>query len=265
MAGRKPRPQNGDWGPVLVGLSLDTLKQIFNTMIRLTNKKIIICGKFIELYEFERPFRWGFQVKPRLAERGELKERSDSSITRARQTLYRIILSNIDEKQKYKNLFATFTFKKNVKDLKIANYEFKKFIQRFNFFMRKKYKYITVVEFQKRGAIHYHTLFFNVPYVKNLHLKIEELWGQGDTNLKSITEIKNISAYLAKYIRKGFFDKRLSRNKAYFCSRNCIYPNEYRKSEDIDKITAKSIVKVSSSSYPSNKFGQIKKTLFKLI
>lgn len=234
-------------------------------LIRSTHKKIIICGNYIEQFEYERPLYWGFQSKPIISERGETKERTDSSIARARQKLYRIILSNIDEKQKYKNLFATFTFKKNVKDLKTANYEYKKFIKRFYFFMKNKYKYITVVEFQKRGAIHYHTLFFNVPYVKNLHLKIEELWGQGQTNLKSITEIKNISAYLAKYIRKGFFDKRLSRNKAYFCSRTCKYPDEYRKREDIDKITAKSIMKVSSSSYPSNKYGQIKKTLFKLI
>lgn len=234
-------------------------------LIRSTHKKIIICGNYIEQFEYERPLYWGFQGKPILSERGETKERTDSSIARARQKLYRIILSNIDEKQKYKNLFATFTFKKNVKDLKTANYEYKKFIKRFYFFMKNKYKYITVVEFQKRGAIHYHTLFFNVPYIKNLHLKIEELWGQGQTNLKSITEIKNISAYLAKYIRKGFFDKRLSRNKAYFCSRTCRYPDEYRKQEDIDKITAKSIMKVSSSSYPSNKYGQIKKTLFKLI
>lgn len=233
-------------------------------MIRVTNKKAIICGNYIEQYEYERPFYWGFQSKQRIPTTYVNKERSDSSIARARQNLYRIILSNVDETQQNKNLFATFTFKKNVKDLKIANYEFKKFIQRFYFFMKKKYKYITVVEFQKRGAIHYHTLFFDVPYIKNLHLKIEELWGNGNTNLKTLSEIKNISAYLAKYIRKGFFDKRLSRQKAYFCSKNCIYPQEIRKLENIDKIIKGNTIKMSASSYPSNKYGQIKKTLFKI-
>lgn len=233
-------------------------------MIRKTYEKIIVCGQFIEKYTYEIPFFWGFQMK-QIARVVNLenKERSDISLIRARQQLYRIIQSNINDSQKYKNLFVTFTFKENVTDIKKANYEFKKFIQRF-YTKYGKYKYITVIEFQKRGAVHYHTLFFNVPYIKDLHLKINKIWGKGMTNVKPIYKIKNISAYVSKYIRKGFFDKRLATNKAYFCSRTCTYPQEYRHKEDIDRYLEKNILKLSESSYPSNKHGQINKILYKI-
>jgi len=217
----------------------------------------------LELYHYELPIYWGFQnisIKNRQIDLN--KERTQLSINRARQKLYKIILSNINEKQKYKNLFLTLTFKKNITDIKEANYEYKKFIQRF-YTKYGKYKYVTVIEFQKRGAVHYHTLLFNVPYIKDLHLKIKKIWKNGMTEIKPIQDIKNISAYVSKYIRKGFFDKRLSHNKAYFCSRNCTYPQIIKK--DIYKHIPSDIIKLSVSSYPSNRKGQITKTLYKLI
>ena len=235
-------------------------------MIRKTKEKVIVCGQFIERIEYEIPYYWGFQSKctPR-NNVSENKERSDLSIARARQKLYRIILSNINEKQKNKNLFLTLTFKENMKDMKKANYEFKKFIQRFSFYMKKKLKYITVVEFQERGAIHFHTLLFDIPYIKDLPKIVNKLWNNGRIDIKPIINIRNISAYVSKYIRKGFFDKRLSKNKAYFCSRNCTYPEEWRDSKNIDRIMDRSKMKLSVSSYPSSKHGQIIKTTYKIL
>lgn len=235
-------------------------------MIRKTNNKLIICGNYLEYYQYEKPIYWGFQNIQKISGSSKNEERTTLSINRARQKLYKIILSNIDEKQKYKNLFLTLTFKKNITDIKYANYEYKKFIQRFNFYLKTKIKYITVIEFQNRGAIHYHTLLFNIPYIKDLHLKITEIWKHGMTEIKPIKDIKNISAYVSKYIRKGFFDKKLSRNKAYFCSRNCTYPQEIRKKEEIDLIIKqKKNIIISRSSYPSNKKGQIIKVVYKQI
>lgn len=235
-------------------------------MIKKTNTKIIVCGDYIEVYEYARPLYWGFQNKPQIHQSTTTNlERTDLSINRSRQKLYKIIMSNLDDKQLYKNLFVTLTFKKNIIDIKKANYEFKKFIQRFYTFMGKKYKYITVIEFQKRGAIHYHTLIFNVKYKEKLHLDIKKLWGNGATDIKAIKDIRNLSAYISKYIRKGFMDKRLVRNKAYFCSRSCIYPQIYKNQEDIDRYLQRNIIKKSSQTYPSNKFGVVKKTLYKLI
>lgn len=234
--------------------------------IQFNTEKLIVLGEYREKIKFTFPYFWNFQSKPIIkSSNSKNKERTDLSIARARKSLYRIIMTNLNSKQKNKNLFVTFTFKKNETDIKKANYEFKKFIQRFYFFMGAKYKYITVIEFQKRGAVHYHTLFFDVPYIKNLHVRITELWGHGYTDIKPLYDIKNISAYLSKYIRKGFFDKRLGNHKAYFCSRSCSYPQVWRRQKDIDKFEGENIMKVSSSSFPSNKYGQINITTYKLI
>jgi len=233
-------------------------------MIRKTNEKIIVCGNYIEHFQYEKPVYWGFQNIQKNKKRNEKRERSNLSINRARQKLYKIILSNVDENQKHKNLFLTLTFKKNVKDFKTANYEYKKFIQRF-YTIFGKYKYIVVPEFQKRGAIHYHILLFNVPYIEKLNHKLSNLWKNGYTEVKAIKDIKNISAYVSKYIRKGFFDKRLGSNKAYFCSKSCIYPQEWKGEKDIDRFLQRNIILVSSSTYPSSKKGQITKKFYKLI
>lgn len=251
------------YGLEKVSLSLVTLKQIFKNMVKSSKVKYIVCGKYLEEYIYEKPFYWNLEFKTREKSLSTIKERTDSSIARARQNLYRLIMANIDEKQKYKNLFVTLTFKENITDIKQANYEFKKFMQRFNFFYRKKVKYITVIEFQERGAIHYHALFFNIPFIKDLHLKIEKIWGLGYTAIKPLTDINNVSAYVSKYIRKGFFDKRLFTQKCYFSSRDCIRPVEYRRIESLDIIKKRSKLQISTSSYLSNKHGEIKKNLYK--
>lgn len=226
-----------------------------------------MCGFYLESFEYEKPFFWGFANSQKYrSEKQENKERTDSSIARARQNLYRIILSNLDDKQPYKNLFVTLTFKENETNIKKANYQFKKFIQRFNYHFAQKLKYITVIEFQDRGAVHYHTLFFNIPYIKDLHLKIEKLWGLGYTEVKLLRDIKNVSAYVSKYIRKGFFDKRLSTQKAYFCSRSCIYPKEFKTNENIDNILNSYILEnISVATYETSHFGLITKKTYKLI
>ncbi|MGM9458151.1 rolling circle replication-associated protein, partial [Lacticaseibacillus rhamnosus] len=72
----------------------------------------------------------------------------------------RLVLANFDAGSK----FVTFTFAENVKDIDQANREWKKFVQR----LRRRYgdfKYLSVIEFQKRGAVHYH-MISDLPYVK---------------------------------------------------------------------------------------------------
>ncbi|WP_452176556.1 rolling circle replication-associated protein, partial [Kordiimonas lipolytica] len=64
-----------------------------------------------------------------------------------------------------------------MKDVKESNYNFKKFIQRLNYKMDLKLKYSCVVEFQKRGAVHYHLLAYNLPFIENS--KLAEIWGHG--------------------------------------------------------------------------------------
>lgn len=140
-----------------------------------------------------------------------------------RWTIARIIDCNFDDKTK----FITLTFKKNINDITYTNYEFNKFIKRLNFSLynskKQKLKYLAVWEKQKRGAIHYHIIFFDMPYIKNKQL--EEIWGHGFVKINKIDvdSIDNRGRYVSKYFSKDI-DEKNYKQKSFFKSQNLIQP-----------------------------------------
>jgi len=107
-----------------------------------------------------------------------------------------------------------------------ANNEFKKFIQRLKY-NYGDFRYLVVVEFQKRGAIHYHMLS-DFGYIEQYDL--EKIWGNGFVWINDLLKVNkgkpvdNVGAYIVKYMNKNIIDKRLMGKKAYFTSRNLIRP-----------------------------------------
>ena len=100
------------------------------------DKKIIISGKVIEVYEYKNNVLYGYKDTKK-DKKGRSSEASDEDkdinrekvLSRARKDLRRLINSNIEKYSK----FLTLTFKENVTDLDYANYEFNKFIKRLNY------------------------------------------------------------------------------------------------------------------------------------
>jgi hypothetical protein len=86
-----------------------------------------------------------------------------------------------------------------------------------------EFQYLAIVEFQKRGAVHYH-LLCNLRYVQSK--KIEKIWKHGFIKIKRISNIKNIGAYVCKYLQKEMFDKRMFGKKKYFRSQDLEKPVE---------------------------------------
>lgn len=149
-----------------------------------------------------------------------------------RWEIARIVDCNFDDKTK----FMTLTFKENIKDITYTNYEFEKFIKRLNFKLYKekkqKLKYLAVWEKQKRGAIHYHIIFFDLPYIKNKEL--QEIWGHGyiKINKVDVDSKDNRGRYVSKYFSKDL-DYKEYKQKAFFKSQNLILPKvEYLKKEE---------------------------------
>ena len=107
-----------------------------------------------------------------------------------------------------------------------ANNEFKKFIQRLKYHY-SNFKYLAVVEFQKRGSIHYHMLS-DFGYIEQSDL--EKIWGNGFVWIRDLliankgNPVDNIGAYIVKYMNKNIIDKRLMGKKAYFTSKNLRRP-----------------------------------------
>jgi len=213
------------------------------------HQKLVISGKYFELYTYEKSLMRDFIRKKKppkeLAHEqliiddfikteediveDEINQRTKrkDSIFRTRTQIRRTINSNPDLTK-----FVTLTFSENIIDVKIANKCFNKFIMRLNY-KYPNFKYINIIEFQKRGAVHYHFLS-NLPYIKNA--KLAKIWDNGFVKINKIDHVDNIGAYVCKYLQKDMTEKRLFNKKKFFCSKNIEKPIEIYDSRIIEKL-----------------------------
>lgn len=179
--------------------------------------RVIVSGKWAECFYYQFP-PYEHRKRHKKKERRyyfhtdeEILSRRDDSLTRSRSMIRRLVNSNPELSK-----FITLTFGDNVIDLNVANTSFKTFIQRLKYSVEDYLKYIAVVEFQKRGAVHYHMLS-NLRYIKKEDLA--SVWSNGFIKINRIDHVSNVGAYVSKYLQKDFADPRLVGRKAYFTSR----------------------------------------------
>ena len=210
-------------------------------------KRIIYSGNIYELYTYSIPIRKGYEREKGKGGRSVMANFEQKAVNRvltmnrAKRDVRRLINANAyayedSEGNIIKPVFISFTYKENVTDLKWSNREYSKFIQRLNFnfgYKTAHFKYVTVIEFQERGAIHYHTVFFNLPLKADFVSKeepgkadalIEAIWKHGWCKVVDITEVDNVGAYLTKYMTKETIDERLVEEKCYFSARGLLKP-----------------------------------------
>lgn len=192
--------------------------------------KIIMSGKVLELYEYKNPIKRGYsggkggRKKSSDIAKEEKEENREKVLNRARRDLRRIVNSNVVEYSK----FLTLTFEENIQDIAWANREFSKFIMRVNYHLGFKVAYSGVIEFQKRGAVHYHVIFYNTPRKLNLN-DLRAVWGHGHIKLNIIRDVDNVGAYVCKYMTKCEDEKKLRGKKMYFNSRGLKKPQEIKE------------------------------------
>lgn len=201
---------------------------------KIYQKKYISSGHIIEQYVYENNQFKGFKSNNKSGKnRNGLSPSTNRSevLSLAKKKIIRLINSNPDM-----NKFLTLTYSDNVIDIDKCNLDFKNFIRRVNYsiFHSKKclLKYLAVIEFQERGAIHYHVIC-NLPFVE--HDKLSSLWKHGFISINRIKNSKNddisvdcdnVGAYVCKYMTKDNDDSRLKRRKSYLVSRNLDKPIE---------------------------------------
>jgi hypothetical protein len=209
--------------------------------------KVILSGSIAEFYFYNQPVEYGYE-QPKV-QKSTIKEKTDEekqetrkrSLLQTRRSLRNILQSNAwqfsdNQGRPFLPLFVTFTFRENVADLSAAHREFKYFVQRFNYRFYGKNactKYLAVPEFQKRGAVHYHVVFLNLPFIHNIYDEISEIWGHGFTLVETIKNLRHLINYIAKYITADGLDERLAGRKRYFASRGLKKPLEIRDEEII--------------------------------
>ena len=215
-----------------------------NSGIRRFDGKVIYSGDIVEVFEYSKGVFKGFINKNGRRGNGDITDEEkannrDRSLNRARKEFRRIVNANVGQYGDIRPKFYTCTFSENVKDLKEANLVWSKFIKRLNYrvYGKKcsKLQYGVVPQFQGRGAVHYHVIFFNLPYIENKELA--EIWGQGFVKINAIDDVDNVGAYVCRYMSSSFDDERLRGQKAYFFSRGVKKPKEiYLDYDDLESI-----------------------------
>jgi hypothetical protein len=241
---------------VLIDINLVKLMFYMNggviISIKSYNKKAVISGDIIEFYDYKNNVLYDYKDTKKNSKGRQAKAKFEDKLANRKKTLQRnsrnirrLVNCNIQEDSK----FITLTFADNITDLKQANYEWKKFKQRLETKIGYKLQYLVVIEFQKRGAIHYHCVMFNLPYIQNN--KLREIWGNGFVKINKIDNVDNVGAYVCKYIAKDNDDTRLEGEKMYFTSRGLKKPVEIKEKDRVESLA--SSLPVSALTY-SNTF-----------
>ncbi len=233
--------------------------------MNITKRKIVISGNIHELYVFSRSLAYGFPLhpttksvspsyRPQLA---ALDEATDAEISKrleankrsayqAKAHLRRLINANVGQYHDpvtgyvYKPVFITYTFQENITDIARANKIFTVFTKRLNYEITKQkecyLKYVAVPEFQERGAVHFHVLYFNLPKRDYLFSTIRKLWREKQLKVVVINNVRNIGGYLSKYFTKQNGDERMKGKKKYFASRGLLQPKVIMNEQEIDEV-----------------------------
>lgn len=204
-------------------------------MAKVYNKKVVFCGNVIEIYEYSSPVVAGYINKidklPRNQTDEVKKENFIRSMKRTKRKIIQLVNTNFVPNR---SSFLTLTFKENIVDYDVAFDFWKRFRQKVEYYFKLKLTYLGVVEFQERGAIHFHICLFNVPILQQN--KLYDLWNSfsnnnsfGGVNIKSLKDCDNIGAYITYYMGKNFsdfYDNEFKCKKRYFKSRNLLEPSE---------------------------------------
>ncbi len=221
------------------------------------NTRIIVSGNVIEKYTYQYPVARGFAGKRtgRAGADGTSQETKDENrrktANRARTTVRRMVNANPQLRK-----FLTLTYAENMTDIKTARYDFDKFVKRVKT-RHADFQYICVIEFQERGAIHFH-LLCNLPYVDVNDLACN-VWGQGFIRLNRIDNVDNVGAYVTKYMTKDGMDGRLVGKKCYTMSKGLNEPITVVDEDEIQAVeeNVENVERVYSTEFESDYFGRI--------
>jgi hypothetical protein len=213
-------------------------------------KKVIKSGKVIEIFSYEKaPVRTGRKHRVREASSNRrpvvIDQRRFDNIKRLRKGFIRLVRANTGRGDA--NALITLTYSAIV-DIETATRNFNQFTGRLRKVFGDTFRYIGVPEFQVRGAVHFHILYWGLPNERIVNESphwtreedigdlgkvergtrfIQNLWAYGYVDCVPTDGSEKLAGYLAKYMSKAMLDERLLRKRAYYCSRNVYRPDTF--------------------------------------
>lgn len=204
--------------------------------------KAILYGSYLETYHYERdpiishgPRKGRQSGNDRAVVVNDGLDRVQSSASRTRRAdsakrtelaFGRILLANLDGVER--PVLVTCTYAELKTDLRSARKDFFNFQKRARNVFGRQFRYAVVVEFQKRGAVHFHALCWGIPESvvrseRSTRL-VANLWGYGFVDLVQTDGSHKLAFYLTKYLAKAHDDPRLFGMCCYSASRSLVRP-----------------------------------------
>jgi len=189
-------------------------------------QKVWISGYRTDLFSYERrPHAFGrpkgYSV-PRY--RKGIKRRADNA-ARSRDSFRRLVASNLLGDNAPALCTLTFAREVTVDESYSALKRFVRCIEKLGF---QGFKYISVIEYQKKGRIHFHLLIWGLPeYVAESERQLrnlQRLWQRGFVDCRKTDGSIKLASYMAKYLFKSMRDPRYGGERAYSASRNVLRP-----------------------------------------
>lgn len=195
-------------------------------------------------------YKWAIPINPRLHKdidyivdrniatvKDKLNQRRADNLSRLRRTVHDLITTN--NTKDTIPVFLTFTYKDNQENVDQAWSQWRAFMLRFNKLVGKKLKYVNVIQFQKRGAVHFHALFFDLPLQMEKSERktrfIARCWGLGYVDVEKVRKARSVASYVVKYMYKDADDIRIAGRKAYTTSKGLLRPSYYYNQDALDK------------------------------
>lgn len=193
--------------------------------------KIVQMAHQTIVTEYQKPVR-EHRHTPKRHKKGLNPVRSSRSIKRARLQFFRLVEHNLASRDELP-WFLTLTYHdqyQELPDIETAYRHLGAFFARLKTSVAQDFAYLSVPEWQKRGAIHFHALVWGLPESTRKERStrfLQRCWQQGYCDVRrALYKSPKLAGYLAKYLSKAKADQRLGNRKAYTASRNIERPRE---------------------------------------
>lgn len=206
--------------------------------------KVIRSGKMVEIFHYQYPPKnlYGIRRKKQNTKGTRtIRRRRTNNIFNTRRNFIRLIWANTSTTNP--PTFVTLTFAQ-VLSYETSSILFTKFLARLRRKHGKQFRCIAVPEYQKRGALHFHCLFYDLPIdlekeaphwettadsrsmesVTRGTRYLQRLWLYGYVDCLATDGHHALALYFSKYMSKSMQDIRISGKKAYYTTRNCLRP-----------------------------------------
>lgn len=202
--------------------------------------KIVWSGDEVETYNYKHEPRQNHKKKKQRVHRtastdDRPRQRRGDNVQRARRSFKRIVQSTLFY---HRQTFLVTLTTKEVLDVRQGYKYLHEYVQKLRRKIGKEFCYIAVPEFQKRGAIHFHMLLWNIPislfYNERETRYLASIWGHGFLDIKLTDGSKRLIGYLTKYMTKAFVEPKFAEMKAYTASRNVHRPQTFKGSMLLD-------------------------------